>query len=208
MTTFAKFTELFFSKIEAYKDVRQDFDDLNSILKRRHEKPAHSTPVNKERPKFNQERHKGKRFIKREAMHAHDDSIHHMLDDDLDDEVMFDMPTPDLDEDDEEEYEIVFHHPKDTDAQEDEFHELNAVNVPKPGAIKEAPPPCWWKFMKGECTKEGCRLDHSERAMQELREKKMRELATAKFGPKTSDVLPTFTRYAKEKASEGPPKKT
>jgi len=57
--------------------------------------------------------------------------------------------------------------------------------------------------MRGECTNAGCRLDHSEKAMQQLRDKKIRELAQAKFGPKTADLVPSFNRYANQKPMDG-----
>jgi len=209
--TFPEFTDLFLEKIEPLTKIKQDYDDVNAMLRRRHERPEKPTSglnqqvFGKDRQK-RFDKNKPRQFLKRDEVHMQYD------DEQLDEneamgdlfDVMAQMMQRDDIEDEGEEQEHDIDQPQHDQEVEAPLvmDELNAFNAPKPGAVKEGPPPCWWKFMKGECTKDGCRLDHSERAMQELRDKKLRELATAKYGPKPTEVMPSFTRYANQKPSD------
>ena len=206
-----EFTDLFLEKIEPYTRLKQQYDDVNAMLKRRTDKPERPSFGNKnpnaQMERFKKfDRNKPRHILKREQVNMLTERDE-PNDEDMEDfdETVVQMSQHELVDEDEEEQEIVFERvgePEHVDEQ-DELEKLNAFNMPKPGAMKEGPPACWWKFMKGECTKEGCRLDHSDKAMQELRDKRIRELATAKFGPKPTDLMPTFNRFANQKAMGG-----
>jgi len=201
-----EFSDLFLEKIEPLTKVKQDYDDINSMLKRRHEKSnPNNPPTQSKSERFKSfDRNKPKQILKKERMHLQFEP--HAAEETLEEfeETIAQLSQHDIKEDDGDYEEVGFEH-SDPDHASDEgdLGELNALTPAKPGAMKESSPPCWWKFMNGSCTKDGCRLDHSERAMQELREKKLRELATAKYGPKAADVMPTFNRYATQKTLDG-----
>ena len=205
-----EFTDLFLEKIEPYTRLKQQYDDVNAMLKRRSEKhdrgpdAAKNPNILKDRPRLF-DKNKPRHLLRRDSMHMITDG--HEDEDSIGDidETIAQMSQHDFGEDDEEEQEVVFERVEDMDIAMSGVgeEELNALNAPNPGGTRGEINPCWYKFYKGECTKDGCRLDHSERAMQQLRDKKIRELAQSRWGPKPQDLLPAFNRYANQKPMDG-----
>ena len=204
-----EFTDLFLEKIEPYTRLKQQYDDVNSMLSRRSEKHdrVQDGPKSSGTPKHNSrfaDKHKHRQILKRGSMHM-------LADDDGDDceaenmdDTILQMSQHDFGGEDDEE-EVVFDEADEAPRVEEVLEQdgLNAMNTPNSGAVKGEIYPCWFKFSKGECTKDGCRLDHSERAMQMLRDKKIRELALSRWAPKPQELLPAFNRYANQKPMDG-----
>ena len=214
--TFPEFTTAFLKTLEPYRTVKQEFDDLNAVLKRREtdkkdriDRPSKPTSVltgNRDKYQSNDrsyDRHRfGDRFrskppYKKTSLQLHDDTSQWNLDEANEiDEAILELSNPD------ESQEIVFEplvEPEDFEEDEEKSQQdLKAMATPG-----SAPPkPCWWKFANGNCTNTQCRLDHSEAAMAAMRAKRIQELAMSPFGPKEQDLVTQFAKERRDNAQK------
>jgi hypothetical protein len=196
-TCLEEFIYAFTKAIEAYAKVKQDYDDLNSVLKcRPGETPAkaqhgnahNGQPHSKDRGRF------APTPNRREQLHYHEDSYASIPDEaDLEDSILNfggrEDPTAEPDQELEEE----------SFPEEDDL--MAMVGSGPQHTAKEKP--CFWKFKYGKCTSPGCKLDHSEAAMVQMRNMRIKELAMSPYKPKQAELTTQFDRFAKE----GPPAK-
>jgi len=66
----------------------------------------------------------------------------------------------------------------------------------KQHVVKEKP--CFWKFKYGKCTSPECKLDHTESAMVQMRDMRIKELAMSPYKPKQAELSNQFDRFARE----------
>jgi len=199
-TCLEDFIYAFTKAIEAYAKVKQDYDDLNSVLKcfpgetPRKQQHGHEgnglqsrdnrkyTPL----PKQDQLNYMGGQF------HYREDSY---LDEEEDIEESF-LNLHGRELTDEEGYEDD----EDGFTSKDILMTMNGQSTRYPGA----PTPCFYKFKHGKCTNTGCKMDHSEAAMIQLRNNRIMELAKSPFKPNSSELAANFETYSNQLAKGKP----
>jgi len=191
-TCIEDFIYAFTRTIESYAKVKQDYDDLNSVLKCRPgeapSKPHYPHGHSKDR---------GRNFHtpKKEHLHYHEDSFGSIEDEeDFEDSILNFTVREDA------QHEADANPDPGEDLADEENLLALAVNrrtgSSNPNASKLRP--CFWKFKYGKCTSPGCSMDHSEGAMAEMCVTRMTELVRSPFGPKRSEVLNIFDKIANQ----------
>jgi len=134
-----QFTDLFLDKIEPYTRLKQQYDDVNAMLKRKADRPEKNPIANKnssaQREHFKTfDKGKPRNMFRREQVNMMDDE--HNLDDYIEgvEETIAQMSQHELENDDDEEQEIVFEHPEDHD-QDDQDEEPEELKAPR-GLVK------------------------------------------------------------------------
>ena len=206
------FFKLFFSKLNVYRDVKQGYDDLGSVLssqqrEREHEgsqvrfrEDKHNAKRELHPSQFSSEQHqqdeqrpeqRERRIIQTPGYEAHKKlwipsrerdafrpkSLQHMRG------VEDDMEHRNLSKGDwsselmHREMEASYEENSDTGSeQNDEKVEMiNAIDRDKGDKQKG----CFWKYMYGECTKQGCTIDHRDEIIQNMWKKKIWDIAKA-----------------------------
>ena len=191
--TFKDFINDFFMAIKKYKDIKQSYEDLNSVFKRKNRDG--NTGRSADSDNKYKERSKSQPFIKKR------DNIHHLHNDAVDDT---NMQTETSEDDD------TSHKPKYVEETRDEDDSslgeeildnegnllafVNPTGNPKPVNQQIG---CWWKFRNGKCTNDKCALKHDTADMIALQDSKLREAITSPFSESDAVVLQKVQKLIK-----------
>ena len=210
-TCMEDFIYAFTKAIESYAKVKQDYDDLNSVLKclpgepPRRQPQGHggSTPNHRDKGRFTPGQ-------KREQLQLMDDQSFYReyreesysqypdemdMDDSILNFTLRDSNDRDVPEEGGDEPSMA-----ESTLDEDALMVMNSNE----GQHGNAPAPCFWKFKHGKCTSVGCKMDHSEAAMIKLRNIRIMALAKSPFRPKANELTTQFETYLKQNPNGRP----
>ena len=189
--TFSDFTNAFFLKIQEYKEIRQEYEDLNSVLKKKARDGGNTT----EQMHYQ----KSQPVIKRRVQQVTKLSAKApVLNEKLSEQSTIEAKHHTS------KYVEESHEEEDTSEEESLYNEegngLLALDQTSNPIVAYKQVGCWWKFRNGQCTNDKCQLKHDISDMINIQDSKFFEALSSPFTELDATVLQKVEGIWKAKA--------